>query len=77
MRAVKEGRRVSKQSTARAFGIGSSWQVWRADFKMKLLDNTDSETGRKVQSRGRHPMDLPQAKIWSIRTEIQVHVNCL
>ena len=52
MRAVKEGRRVSKQSTARAFGIGSSWQVWRADFKMKLLDNTDSETGRKVQIRG-------------------------
>ena len=49
MRAVREGRRVLRHSTSRGVGIGSSWQVLGADFRMRFL-TTDSETGLKVQS---------------------------
>ena len=48
-RAVREGRGVSRHSTSRRVGIGSSWQVWGADFRMRFL-TPDSETGLKVQS---------------------------
>ena len=48
-RAVREGRRVSRHSTSRGVGIGSSWQVLRADLRMRFLMK-DSETGLKVQS---------------------------
>ena len=48
-RAVRAGRRVSRHSTSRGVGIGSSGQVLGADFRMRFL-TTDLETGLKVQS---------------------------
>ena len=48
-KVVREGSRVSRHSTSIGIGIGSSWQVFRADFGVRFL-TTDSETGRKVQN---------------------------
>lgn len=46
MRAEKEGKRVSRHPTRRRVGIGSSWQVLGADFKMKLLTVAGKCRGR-------------------------------
>ena len=50
MKAGREGRRVLRHSTRRGIGIGSSWQVLEADFKMNRnrLQSADGGAVKRI-----------------------------